>query len=237
MTRRAAAGAARPRAGSGRSAKARRAASPSAVRDAILESAAVTLSMLLRDRAAIESMARLVASTMARGRTVFFCGNGGSAAEAQHLAGELVGRFLRDRRALPAVALTTDTSTLTAVANDYGFERVFARQIEALGRRGDLLVALTTSGRSPNVIAAANAARARGMRVAALTGLPGAAFARRCDAALVVRSRATPRVQEAHLLVGHLLCGRAEELATAATASRRRRARGEPTPRRHGKGG
>jgi D-sedoheptulose 7-phosphate isomerase len=217
-------------------AAARSGARPAALRDAILESAAVTLSLLLRDRAALEAMARLVARTLARGRTVFFCGNGGSAAEAQHFAAELVGRFLRDRAALPAVALTTDTSTLTAVANDYGFERIFARQVEALGRPGDLLVALTTSGSSRNMIAAVAAARGRGMAVAGLTGLAGARFARRCDVALVVRSRSTPRIQEAHLLVGHLLCGRAEELAAPRRAVRASRARRTGAGRR-AKGG
>lgn len=211
-------------------------ARPTALRDAILESAAVTLSLLLRDRATLEAMGRLVARTVARGRTVFLCGNGGSAAEAQHFAAELVGRFLRDRAALPAVALTTDTSTLTAVANDYGFERIFARQVEALGRPGDLLIALTTSGRSPNMIAAVAAARARGMAVAGLTGLAGVPFARRCDVALVVRSRSTPRIQEAHLLVGHLLCGRAEELAAPRLAAKATRAR-RAAPRRRAKGG
>jgi len=128
-------------------------------------------------------------------------------------AAELVGRFVSDRRALPAVALTTDSSILTSVGNDYGFSRVFSRQIEALGRRGDLLVALTTSGKSPNVLAAVRAARARGLRVAGLTGARGAAFARRCDLCIVVPSRATPRVQEVHLALGHLCCERAEEMA------------------------
>ncbi len=215
----------------------RRTARPSSsLREALLESAAVTLSLLLRERDAIESMARLLARTLARGRTVYFCGNGGSAAQAQHFAAELVGRYLRDRAALPAVALTTDTSTLTAVANDYGFERVFARQVEALGRRGDLLVALTTSGRSPNVLAAVDAARARGLRVAVLTGPEGGALARRCDAALLVRSRATPRIQEAHLLVGHLLCARAEELAPASRPAARPAARGRAAVRRRAGG-
>jgi D-sedoheptulose 7-phosphate isomerase len=188
------------------------------LREALLEGAALPLALLVRQRQAIERMARLVTGTLARGRTVFFCGNGGSAAEAQHLAAELVGRYRRDRAAFPALALTTDTSILTAVGNDYGFERVFARQVEALGRRGDLLVAMSTSGRSPNMLAAVTAARARGLRVIGMTGQGGTAFARRCDAGLVVPSRSTPRIQEMHLLVGHLLCEAAE-----AAASRPRR--------------
>ncbi len=184
-----------------------------AIRSGLEEGARLLLEVLARDGARIERMAKLFGSTLARGRTIFFCGNGGSAAEAQHFAAELVGRFVSDRRALPAVALTTDSSILTSVGNDYGFSRVFSRQIEALGRRGDLLVVLTTSGKSPNVLAAVRAARARGLRVAGLTGARGAAFARRCDLCIVVPSRATPRVQEVHLALGHLCCERAEEMA------------------------
>jgi len=180
------------------------------IRRALTEGARALLETLMREERTIARIARLFGSTLRRGRTIFFCGNGGSAAEAQHLAAELVGRFVKDRRALPALALTTDTSILTSVGNDYGFERVFARQIEGLGRRGDLLVALTTSGRSPNVAAAVSAARARGLKVAGMTGAQGAAFARRCDLCLVVPSRSTPRIQEVHLAVGHLCCELAE---------------------------
>ena len=183
------------------------------IRRGLEEGARLLLETLAQDGPRIERMAKLFASTVARGRTIFFCGNGGSAAEAQHFAAELVGRFTRERRALPAVALTTDSSILTSVGNDYGFSRVFSRQIEALGRRGDLLVVLTTSGRSPNILAAIRAARARGLKVAGMTGAGGGAFARRCDLCIVVPSRATPRVQEVHLAVGHLCCERAEETA------------------------
>ena len=185
----------------------------SSIRRGLEEAAWLLLEVFDQDGARIERMAKLFGSTLARGRTIFFCGNGGSAAEAQHLAAELVGRFVRERRALPAVALTTDSSILTSVGNDYGFARIFSRQIEALGRRGDLLVVLTTSGKSPNVLAAVRAARARGLRVAGLTGAGGAAFARRCDLCIVVPSRSTPRVQEVHLALGHLCCERAEEMA------------------------
>jgi D-sedoheptulose 7-phosphate isomerase len=191
------------------------------IRRAFAESAATLISVFARETASIERMARLVGETAARGRTVFFCGNGGSAAEAQHLATELAVRFVRDRKALPALALTTDGSVLTAAGNDYGFARVFARQIEALGRRGDLLVAMTTSGRSPNILEAVRAARAKGLKVAGLTGQAGAAFARRCDVAVVVPSLETARIQEVHLLVGHICCEQAESMVR--TARRRKR--------------
>jgi D-sedoheptulose 7-phosphate isomerase len=150
--------------------------------------------------------AGLLTSALARGGTVLLCGNGGSAADAQHIAAELTGRFLRERRGLPAVALTTDSSALTAIGNDYGFERIFARQVEALGRPGDVLVAITTSGSSPNVLHAIDEARARGLAVIGLLGRDGGAARARCDAALVVESEVTARVQEVHILVAHILC-------------------------------
>lgn len=191
------------------------------VRRALTERARLLIQLLEEEGDRVEALARLFAATASRGRTIFFCGNGGSAAEAQHFAAELVGRFRRERRALPAVALTTDSSILTSVGNDYGFASVFARQVEALGRPGDLLVVLTTSGRSPNVLEAIRAARKKRMRVAAMTGAAGASLARRCDACLVVPSRDTPSIQEMQLVVGHLCCERAE---TAAGKKRRGRA-------------
>lgn len=192
-----------------------------AVRRALTDRARLLMQLLETEADGVESLARLFADTSARGRTIFFCGNGGSAAEAQHFAAELVGRFQRDRRGLPAVALTTDSSVLTSVGNDFGFASVFARQVEALGRRGDLLVVLTTSGRSANVLEAIRAARKKKMRVAGMTGAPGASLARRCDACLVVPSRDTPSIQEMHLVVGHLCCERAE-----AAALKKRKGRG-----------
>ncbi|HET9251087.1 MAG TPA: SIS domain-containing protein [Candidatus Eisenbacteria bacterium] len=192
-----------------------------AVRLALTERARLLIQLLEEEGDRVEALARLFADTSARGRTIFFCGNGGSAAEAQHFAAELVGRFQRERQGLPAVALTTDSSILTSVGNDFGFASVFARQVEALGRAGDLLVVLTTSGRSPNVLEAIRAARKKRMRVAAMTGAGGAALARRCDACLVVPSRDTPSIQEMHLVVGHLCCERAE---AAAVKKRRGRA-------------
>jgi D-sedoheptulose 7-phosphate isomerase len=197
------------------------------VREVFAESAVVLATVVRNDAALVDRMTRLVAAAVRRGRTVFFAGNGGSAAEAQHLAAEFVVRFARDRGALPAIALTTDTSILTAAGNDYGFDRVFARGVEALGRRGDLLVAMTTSGSSANVLAAVAAAKARGMRVLGMTGAAGAAFARRCDLCLVVPTRVTARIQETHLLVGHLCCEAAE-----AEALRRSRPRPAASRRR-----
>lgn len=194
------------------------------VEEAFAEAAVILATVVRHDARAIDRMTRLVADTVRRGGTIFFAGNGGSAAEAQHLSTELVVRFVRDRGPVPAVALTTDSSILTAAANDYGFERVFARQVTALGRRGDLLVALTTSGASPNILAAVAAARKKRMRVLGLTGARGRAFARRCDAALVVPSRVTARIQEIHLLVGHLICEAAEAVATSRARKRKARA-------------
>lgn len=144
------------------------------------------------------------------GRTLFFCGNGGSAADSQHLAAELVVRFTRERRGMAAVALTTDTSILTACGNDYGYERVFARQVEALGRAGDVLIAFSTSGNSANVLAAVRQAREQGLATVALTGAAGGELAALCDAGIAVPSPVTARIQEGHILVGHWLCDELE---------------------------
>jgi D-sedoheptulose 7-phosphate isomerase len=156
--------------------------------------------------AAIEAVTVRAVETLRAGGTILLAGNGGSAADAQHIAAELVGRFAYDRPALSAIALTTDTSALTAIANDHGFERIFARQVEALGRRGDLLIAISTSGRSPNVVAALQAARARGIVTVGLTGQHPGPMAPWCDHVLAMPSPETPRVQEAHILVGHIMC-------------------------------
>lgn len=159
---------------------------------------------------AVVRAAELLVGTLQRGGKLLVCGNGGSAADAQHIAAELVGRFLRERAGLPAIALTTDTSALTAIGNDEGFDRVFARQVEALGRAGDLLLAITTSGSSPNVIEAIRAAKARGLTVVGLLGRDGGAARPLCDLALVVASESTARVQEVHILVAHILCEAAD---------------------------
>jgi D-sedoheptulose 7-phosphate isomerase len=157
-------------------------------------------------RPILEAVARLMAATLAAGGKILWCGNGGSAADSQHLAAEIVGRFRRERRGLPSVALTTDTSILTAVANDYGYEAVFSRQVEALGDSGDLLVGLSTSGNSANVVAAFALARALGMKTVAFTGAGGGKMASLADHLFAVASADTARIQEAHILAGHMLC-------------------------------
>ena len=139
------------------------------------------------------------------GKLLFF-GNGGSAADAQHIAAELVIRYHSDRPAIAAIALTTDTSALTAGANDLGFETIFSRQVEALGRPGDVAVGISTSGRSPNVLTGLRAARARGLRTTGLSGGDGGELAALCDATLIVPSRVTARIQEMHIFLGHMLC-------------------------------
>jgi D-sedoheptulose 7-phosphate isomerase len=148
----------------------------------------------------------MVRETVARGGTLFFCGNGGSAADAQHLATEYVVRYARERRAYPAVALTTDTSLLTAAANDLGFDEVFARQVQALARRGDLLIVHTTSGNSPNVVRAAEAAKEKGVAVLAFAARDGGRIARVADHAVIVPTDRTDRAQEIHLCIEHAIC-------------------------------
>jgi D-sedoheptulose 7-phosphate isomerase len=153
----------------------------------------------------------LVRETVQRGGTLLFCGNGGSAADAQHLATEYVVRYTRSRRAYPAIALTTDTSLLTAAANDFGFEEIFARQVEALGRPGDLLVIHSTSGNSPNVIRAAEAAHAKGIAILAMTARDGGRLATLATHAVVVPTDRTDRAQELHLCIQHVICDVVEQ--------------------------
>jgi D-sedoheptulose 7-phosphate isomerase len=160
---------------------------------------------------AIAQSAALVVETLRSGHQIFFFGNGGSAADAQHLAAEFTGRFVRERRALPALALTTDTSALTAIGNDYGFDQIFARQVEALARPGDLLVGISTSGSSPNVLLALELGRAKGCRTLALTGRDGGRAATLAEVCLVVPSDITARIQEMHILVGHVWCEAVDE--------------------------
>lgn len=155
--------------------------------------------------------ARMIADALARGHKVLVMGNGGSAADAQHLAAELVGRFLRERRALPAIALTTDTSILTAVGNDYGFEQVFSRQIEAMGQAGDVVIGISTSGNSVNVLKALHAAQAAGCRTIGLLGRDGGDIATLVDLALVIPVQETPHIQEAHVTIIHILCDLVEQ--------------------------
>src|SRR5262245_32709849 len=155
---------------------------------------------------AIVKAAEMIAESLRSGGKILFCGNGGSAADAQHLAAEFVGRFVVERLGLPAIALTTDSSILTAVANDYGFERVFTRQIEALGRPGDVAIGISTSGNSPNVIEAVNKDKKQNLKTLGLVGKDGGALARCVDIAITVSSTNTARVQECHIAIGHILC-------------------------------
>jgi D-sedoheptulose 7-phosphate isomerase len=154
----------------------------------------------------IEQCAEIIFETFLSGNKILLCGNGGSAADAQHIAAEFVGRYETERTALPAIALTTDTSALTALSNDYGFERIFARQVEALARPGDLLIAISTSGNSPNVISAVMTARKIGCKVIGLTGTSGKKLASLCDACILIPATRTARIQEAHIAVGHIWC-------------------------------
>ena len=151
---------------------------------------------------AVEAMTRALRNN----GKILFLGNGGSAADSQHLAAELIGRFQKERRSLPAIALTTDTSILTALGNDYGFDVVFARQIEGLARRGDVVVALSTSGNSQNVIEAVKKAKEKGIICISFTGCGGGKLARLCDINLIVPSNKTARIQESHICMGHVLC-------------------------------
>lgn len=175
----------------------------------IIQSSIDVKQRLLADEVLLAAFGRAVDAVtegFLAGRSVWFCGNGGSAADAQHLAAELSGRFRLDRTALPAEALHVNTSYLTAVANDYGYDAVYARLVEGYCRTGDLLVGLSTSGNSPNIVKAFAAARARGIATIGLTGATGGAMAALSDILLNVPSTDTPRIQEAHILLGHMLC-------------------------------
>lgn len=164
----------------------------------------------------VEAAAAMLVQALVAGKKLMLCGNGGSAADSQHIAAELTGRFVHDRRPLAAMALTTDSSALTCIANDYDFDQVFARQVRALGQAGDCLVAISTSGNSPNVLRAAEAARRMRITTVALTGRSGGRLGETCDAAIVVPSSITARIQEAHIFVGHVLCALVEDGLTRA---------------------
>jgi D-sedoheptulose 7-phosphate isomerase len=166
----------------------------------------------------LEAIARRLAETAVAGGKILWCGNGGSAADSQHLAAELVARFRRERRAIASVALTTDTSILTAIGNDYGFAGVFRRQVEALARPGDVLVGLSTSGSSENVCAALESARAMGVYTIAMTGSGGGRAGQLADASICIDSKDTARIQETHILVGHMLCDWIELHVSSAAA-------------------
>jgi D-sedoheptulose 7-phosphate isomerase len=187
---------------------------------ALFEASARTREVFLGENAeALERAIELVGGALAAGRKLLLFGNGGSAADAQHIAAELVGRFLADRRPLPAIALTTDTSALTAIANDYGYDQVFARQVRALAAPGDVALAISTSGRSPSVLRAVEAAREMGVGTIGLTGGDGGPLAAMVDVSLrVSASTHSARIQETHILVGHVLCELVERRLLASGA-------------------
>ena len=177
--------------------------------DAYLESARLALASI--DSAVVERVSDLCIECALNGGTIFFCGNGGSAVDSQHLAGELVGRFRRERNPIPAVALTANSAIITAIANDYDFSEIFSRQIEALGRPGDVLVAISTSGNSSNVLKALEAAGNRSMRTIGFTGACGCAMSDLTDVCLMVPSNETSHIQEALLVAGHAICDALEK--------------------------
>ena len=154
----------------------------------------------------IEEASQLIVSTLKSGNKVLLCGNGGSAADAQHIAAELTGRYKSERRGLPAIALTTDTSALTAISNDYGYDRVFDRQVEALVNKGDLLIGISTSGNSSNILSALTLAKELDCATLGMSGKDGGKMNEVCDLNLVIPSDDTPRIQEMHILIGHILC-------------------------------
>jgi D-sedoheptulose 7-phosphate isomerase len=170
--------------------------------------------------AAARKIAAAIIAALRSGNKLLIIGNGGSAADAQHIAAEIIGRYKQDRPAYAAIALTTDTSALTAIANDYGFEQVFARQLEGLGQRGDVLLALSTSGRSPNILAALRTARERGLVTIGFTGAKGQALATRCDQLRVSPRDDTPVDQQIHLTVAHGICDEIEQTLMAEATNK-----------------
>lgn len=168
--------------------------------------------------AASHAIAKIIADAIASGNKLLLIGNGGSAADAQHIAAEIVGRYKRERTAWPAIALTTDTSALTAIGNDYGFEQIFSRQLQGLGKKGDVLIALTTSGKSPNILAAISRAREMGIVSIGFTGLRGANLKDVCDRVLISPTDDTPVVQQIHMMALHAICDEAEAVLMARAA-------------------
>jgi D-sedoheptulose 7-phosphate isomerase len=179
-----------------------------------LRETADNLRTMSEDSALHDTMAQvaeLCVAALRRGNKILFAGNGGSAADAQHLAGELISRFNYDRPGLPAFALSTDTSVLTAIGNDYGYDKLFARQIEAVGNAGDVLFGISTSGRSPNILNAMRVAREKGLATVGFTGRAGGDLPALCDHCLRVPANATPRIQEGHIVIGHTICALIEQ--------------------------
>ena len=201
---------------------------PSRPQDTIRESIRVQQAILRNPKLLrlISQVAGEFARALARGRKILLFGNGGSAADAQHIAAEFVGRYMMERAPLPAIALSTDTSALTAIGNDYAFEDVFSRPLEALGAKGDIAVGFSTSGKSPNVLKALAVARKKKMITVGFTGKNGRALAERSDYCFCVPSTATPRIQECHTLIAHIICDLSENMLAAS-----RHASGKSKPR------
>jgi D-sedoheptulose 7-phosphate isomerase len=183
---------------------------------AALERAAGDATLL----AVTEHIAAVIAAALRAGNKVLLIGNGGSAADAQHIAAEIIGRYKKDRPGYAAIALTTDTSALTAISNDYGFEQIFARQVEGLGQRGDVLLAYSTSGQSPNILAALRKARDRGLVTVGFTGTKGGSMRSACDHLFVAPSDDTPVIQQIHMTAGHAICDHVERVMTGETTAR-----------------
>ena len=181
------------------------------IHDKLLESIRVKEELMRTYVGQIDDIADCIIQALKRGGKIIFFGNGGSAADSQHLAAEFVGRFKKDRKALAAVALTTDTSILTSLANDYGYEVIFAKQIEALGNKGDVAVGISTSGKAKNVIRALKRAKEMNIKTIALTGGDGGMLIKMADISLCVPSKVTARIQEAHITIGHIICELSEE--------------------------
>jgi D-sedoheptulose 7-phosphate isomerase len=176
----------------------------------LIDHADVIASLHELDESVLE-FGRLAAECLQSGGKIMFCGNGGSAADCQHLAAELTGRFIKERSPLAAIALSTDTSALTCIGNDYSFDEIFSRQLQALGRNGDLLIAISTSGNSQNVIRAVQVAQGLGIQTVGLLGRDGGHLRSVCDYCIIVPSNSTARIQECHILIGHTLCGLIEQ--------------------------
>lgn len=176
------------------------------IANSIKESVRAEEALLKEQVVNIEKAARVIIKSFRTGGKVLIFGNGGSAADSQHMAAELVGRFMKDRRALPAVALNANSSILTALGNDYGYEATFSRQVAALGRKGDVAVGISTSGNSPNILKAIEEAGSLEMETIGLTGRGGGRLAKICDIPISVNAKDTPRVQESHILIIHILC-------------------------------
>lgn len=181
--------------------------------DRELNKAADLIAAIREDRALVSQVvecAELIVSTLRAGGKVLLAGNGGSAADAQHIAGEFVSRFHYDRPGLPAIAITTDTSILTAIGNDYGYDRLFSRQVQALGNKGDIFIGISTSGNSANIVEALKAAKEQGLKTIGFTGNKGGKMLEMCDIALRMPSPETPKIQEGHIVIGHIICGLVE---------------------------